>query len=523
MRKHLSTISVKFFCQTFLYSAMKSFLFSAALFLALQLGSSITMPAQSTTHNIHQGNSELLLKSASGHAMQYYVSLPKGWTAEKKWRILVVVEAAEKEYKANAMRFVAARGSLPYIIVAPFIVTNGNAGRKDPTIFPYSDAEWEMIEKVENCAFDIEGLEHVIKDLQKQYNGEEKVMMTGFEAGTHLVWTWIFTHPEQLVAAVPVSGNYIGRCVDESHISKHSARIQLPVHAFYGEHDTLWGHKGGNFAQWERAKQTALKNGYTNISEEEIHGKGHVPLPEEIISYFTSLLQTGTVAARDTVTIAANNTPLLGNRIAPYKHKYVMTSLRKDTAQTIGSLEDTFEHTLYQGKQAGLRICRIELPNNTILDSGLCLLPALTPIYHRSHQTAKAINLNFNTTTIRGTVTSGLGTASIQTDTVRTETAIPIFDSYYEDIIAMALVQKEGLHFKFPEYIYERGGQVWSSGEVGERTRFTDEQGKAHQVCIIRFYEGKRTTTFWVSEQDHSILQRDYQTGEKIIRIKKIS
>ncbi len=57
-----------------------------------------------------------LLKIASKHAMQYYLSLPKNWSADKAWPIVVAVEAAEKEFKENARRFAEARKSLPFII-----------------------------------------------------------------------------------------------------------------------------------------------------------------------------------------------------------------------------------------------------------------------------------------------------------------------------------------------------------------------------------------------------------------------
>ncbi len=266
---------------------MKLPVFTVAMLLVVQ--SFCTTPC-AHAQNVHQGTNDLVLKTAIGHPMQYYVSLPKGWTPAKKWRILVVLEAAEKEYKANAMRFVAARQDLPFIILAPFIVTNGNAGRRDPAIFPYTPATWDNIEKIGNCTFDTEGLEGVIGDVQKEYQGEEKVLMTGFEAGTHLLWSYIFTRPERLAAAIPVSGNYIGRCVEEALISKHPSRTNLPIHALYGANDTLWGRKGGNFAQWERAKQLALKSGYANISEEELPAIGHVPVPKEIISYFIKLM-----------------------------------------------------------------------------------------------------------------------------------------------------------------------------------------------------------------------------------------
>ena len=40
----------------------------------------------------------LQLKTAKDHPIQYYLSLPDGFNREKKWPVVVVIEAAEKEY-----------------------------------------------------------------------------------------------------------------------------------------------------------------------------------------------------------------------------------------------------------------------------------------------------------------------------------------------------------------------------------------------------------------------------------------
>jgi hypothetical protein len=36
------------------------------------------------------------LKTASSHPIQYYLSLPEGWTAGKRWPVVVVIESAER-------------------------------------------------------------------------------------------------------------------------------------------------------------------------------------------------------------------------------------------------------------------------------------------------------------------------------------------------------------------------------------------------------------------------------------------
>ena len=234
-----------------------------------------------------QGQTSLILKTAINHPIQYFISLPQGWNKNKKWPVLLVIESADKQYKINAERFINARGNLPFIIVAPFIVTNGSQGQRDPAVFPYSTNTWDRIDKEGVCNFDKDGINQIIKDVQIAYGAEDKYFVTGFEAGNHLLWTLVLQQPEQLYAAAPVAGNFIGRCMDASLFSIHPAREFLPVCSFYGEMDEYWTK--GFHTQDLNARKLAKDHGYKNITEKEIKNKGHVPLPEEVTTYFASL------------------------------------------------------------------------------------------------------------------------------------------------------------------------------------------------------------------------------------------
>ncbi|OCX54150.1 hypothetical protein BEL04_07740 [Mucilaginibacter sp. PPCGB 2223] len=229
------------------------------------------------------------LKKASGHPMQYYISLPEGWNPTRKWPIVVVIEAAEKEFKVNAQRFAEANKRMNFIVVAPIIVSNGNQGHRDSKIYPYSNTVWDDIDKRGVCTFDEEGLTQVIKDVQKEYNAESKYFITGFEAGAHLVWAMTFLHPEQLKAAAPIAGNYRGRCMETDQFSVHPSRVNLPVMGFTGQNDGNFGPGGMIHDQWNTAKKLAIDHGYKNISETIVPGKGHVPMPDEVLKYFASI------------------------------------------------------------------------------------------------------------------------------------------------------------------------------------------------------------------------------------------
>jgi poly(3-hydroxybutyrate) depolymerase len=252
------------------------------VFLILLIGSPLHAQSQSDT--------DLKPLSASGHPMQYFVSLPNNWSASKEWPVVLVLEAAEKEYRKNLERFISARADMPFILVAPIHTGNGNQRRRDPAVFPYSAETWDYIDKVGDCAFNAEGFRHIMADVQKRFHGEEKYFITGFEAGAHMVWSQVFNHPEYLRAAAPVAGNYRSRCVDASAVSKDPSRVNLPVTAFAGLNDEGLDPNSVLYAQWTDAKDLAIKNSYTRVSEKTINGKGHVPMPDEVLQYFYSLL-----------------------------------------------------------------------------------------------------------------------------------------------------------------------------------------------------------------------------------------
>lgn len=237
-------------------------------------------------------NDSVMLKTASAHPMQYYVSLPDGWTREKQWPIVVVIESSDKEYKENALRFVRARKKMPFIIVAPYNLNNSRYGRRDPAVFPYSSATWDYIDKVGDCRFNMDGLTQVVKDVQSQYNGDEKYYLTGFEAGAHTVWQMAFQHPERLKAVATVAGNYNrNSCMtDPASFSGDISRVVLPITGFTAGLDTFFGPKAGNYNQWKAAEKAALDHGFKNVSEYIVPGKGHEPLPNEVMNYFYELL-----------------------------------------------------------------------------------------------------------------------------------------------------------------------------------------------------------------------------------------
>src|SRR3977135_2937314 len=90
----------------------------------------------------------LELKTAGGHPMKYLVSVPEGWTAGKKWPAVVVIESANKDFRGTAEAFVRARGARPFLVLAPFVVTNGGTRQLAAETYPYGKADWAAIDGV---------------------------------------------------------------------------------------------------------------------------------------------------------------------------------------------------------------------------------------------------------------------------------------------------------------------------------------------------------------------------------------
>ena len=77
---------------------------------------------------------------------------------------------------------------------------------------------------------------------------------------------------------------------DTTSFSNDLSRVLLPVAGFSAANDSLYGSKAANYNQWLSAQKTAVDHGYQKLTEFVIPGKGHMPLPDEVINYFYALL-----------------------------------------------------------------------------------------------------------------------------------------------------------------------------------------------------------------------------------------
>ena len=230
------------------------------------------------------------LKTASSHPIQYYLSLPEGWVAGKKWPVVVVIESADREFLQAATGFAQARQHRPFILVTPLVVTNGGAGFRSVPTYHYSDSVWDRIQNSGQFNFDMDGISAIMQDVAKQYGGEDKYFVTGFEAGGHTVWGILFNHPEAVRGAALVCPNYLGRWVDEGHISSAAERTGLPIRNLIGAKDDLCAVGHPIYTQMQKAMSLADAHGYKNVSLVRVEGLGHERLANEVLTYFSSLL-----------------------------------------------------------------------------------------------------------------------------------------------------------------------------------------------------------------------------------------
>jgi len=189
-----------------------------------------------TLHSFHQ---VVELKTAVHHSMKYYLSLPEGWSSKRKWPVVVAIADAERDFEGAARRFAKVRGSRPYIVVVPMVVTNGGSRYREVPSYRYSVDAWNEIDRAGEYTFDLAGIAAVAADVKSSYSGEQRFYGTGFEAGGHTLFAMTFRHPEWMLASVPNSPNFQGRGLSDGAYSTSPARSNLPIHEMHGGDDAF--------------------------------------------------------------------------------------------------------------------------------------------------------------------------------------------------------------------------------------------------------------------------------------------
>ena len=230
-------------------------------------------------------------RQATTHPMRYHVALPKGWTASRQWPVLVVIPDAGRDFKGDLARFARARGNRPYIVVAPEVMSCGGARTRTPDLYSYSAAEWQSLVHGDDFAFEDAGLAAVLADVRKQWHGEPRAYLTGWEAGGHTVWAQAFRHPERWLGVAPVTPNYQRRGMGVATFSHAPERASLPIQPFRcgvttADNAQLIPVIDGQIAV---ALADARAHGFKPRPARVVPGVPHGPLPESVLAWCDSL------------------------------------------------------------------------------------------------------------------------------------------------------------------------------------------------------------------------------------------
>jgi pimeloyl-ACP methyl ester carboxylesterase len=215
------------------------------------------------------------------------VSLPQDWQPGRRFPVVVLIESANRDFAANLATFVKARGSRPFLLLAPFVVTNGGSQYRSVET-PYSAADFAAIEEAGPFAFDSSGIAAMVAEAGRTYGAEDKYFLTGWEAGGHTVWAALLQHPEALRAAALSTPNYQGRWM-EAGFSGSEARSSLPVLVLKTDDKASVAMVHRLLPQIDDAVAAARAHGFGKVTVRSVD-KPHGPMAEEVLDYFATFL-----------------------------------------------------------------------------------------------------------------------------------------------------------------------------------------------------------------------------------------
>jgi len=240
----------------------------------------------------HAADTPITAHRATTHPMRYHVALPNGWAAGRTWPVLVAIPDASRDFAGNLAQFVRARADRPYILVAPEVLSCGGARTRTVDRYTYPPAVWDSLQHGDDFAFEDAGLAAVLADVHRQWGGEPRAFLTGWEAGGHTVWAQAFRHPERWRGVATVTPNYQRRGVTAESFSRARERTTLPIQPF------RCGAPTGEDAELATKfviDQTALalregrEHGFQPRPVRVVPGADHGPLPEVVFAWCDSL------------------------------------------------------------------------------------------------------------------------------------------------------------------------------------------------------------------------------------------
>jgi predicted esterase len=189
------------------------------------------------------GQDHLELRTARGHPVRYYLSLPEGYERSpgKRWPILLAVAGNGSDFTTFARGYLRARGELPVLIVIPVLFSCNYWGLPpdDEQAYRkiYPELEFPGLMQ-QGAAWDKAGLQAILADLQADFDAEDRFYLTGFSMGGLLTYDLILTRPHLLAGAIVVSGVFQfpeGPTVPASEMTDQERSMALRI--YVGEKD----------------------------------------------------------------------------------------------------------------------------------------------------------------------------------------------------------------------------------------------------------------------------------------------
>jgi dienelactone hydrolase len=194
---------------------------------------------------------------------------------------VVGIDGSDRDFQEFHAAFVRARRDLPFVLVTPFVLSNG--GHPSPAVYAYTRDVCDA-GVADPIRFDTTGLLAIINDLRSRFGSTLPIYLTGFSAGGHLAWSFVLTHGDGLAGAALASANFSERGVGSE--ARGCSDHRVPVRGFFGSADS---RRLVLSDQWDSARTVALNRGCRDVNRVMIAGAGHSPFARDVLEYFAAL------------------------------------------------------------------------------------------------------------------------------------------------------------------------------------------------------------------------------------------
>lgn len=231
-------------------------------------------PATATlSESILDAKKKPIWQSVNGHSIRYLLSLPKDWSPDRKWPVIVVITGSSSNFSVIAQGYHDLRGGRPFILVTPATVSSGS--KIDAELYPHLSAD-ELARLAsasvrEKLEYDMAGLELILAEVGEKFAGDSKVYLSGFSMGGTLAWQMALLRSDRLHMAFPVCAMFKEEAAGMMPEGYRPANPALPIRAFQGEKDP-WVE--GFAKHWERASGLAKQVGFKDVTR-TVSGRGH--------------------------------------------------------------------------------------------------------------------------------------------------------------------------------------------------------------------------------------------------------